>query len=420
MSGEWQVEMLWRCAACGHENLGRHVACQRCGKPKTGAEEYEMPSDTSRANAVRDADLVRMATAGANWRCRYCGSDQRRFDGACARCGAAQREGRDLGGSPWPPTPPHHYHGAPAPAAWVPRRGIGATGILGALAVLVAALFMCCGVAMLRDARGPLPALIAPAYRDVSARVTAISWEHSVQVERWVLVAHEGFAEEKPADAVGARVVGQRVHHFDKVPDGFQTEKYTETVPDGTRTETYTEEERCGETCTPRPQTCQRKCTPNGNGFATCKDVCTGGGEDCKPKMCTRTKTREIPKTKTVTKTRQVPRYRDVLRHADWWSWRSWEWTLDRVVSERGESADTRWPSADKVKLGANGHKEREQRSSRYEVRLATGDGQSFTLQPAAAAELARFGVGSPHTLRVWDGGRVSCVDEEVRDAGAR
>jgi hypothetical protein len=70
MSGEWQVEMLWRCTACRHGNLGRHLECQRCGKPKTGAEEYEMPSDTSQANAVRDAELLRVAKAGANWRCR--------------------------------------------------------------------------------------------------------------------------------------------------------------------------------------------------------------------------------------------------------------------------------------------------------------------------------------------------------------
>lgn len=70
MSGEWQVEMLWRCAACHHENLGRHVECQRCGKPKTGAEAYEMPSDTSEANAVRDADRVvteRGESAEARW-----------------------------------------------------------------------------------------------------------------------------------------------------------------------------------------------------------------------------------------------------------------------------------------------------------------------------------------------------------------
>jgi hypothetical protein len=208
------------------------------------------------------------------------------------------------------------------------------------------------------------------------------------------------------------------VHHTDKVQDGFQTETYTETVPDGTRTETYTEDERCGETCTPRPQKCQRKCTPNKNGFATCKDECTGGGQDCRPKMCTRTRTREIPKTKTVTRTRQVPRYREVPRQADWWSWQTRAWEVDRTVTERGDSTEPRWPAPAKVQLGANGQKEREQRSASYEVRLAAPDEQSWTLRPQAPEELQRFGVGTTHLLRVWRDGRVSCVDEEM-DAGA-
>src|SRR6185312_3028478 len=138
---------------------------------------------------------------------------------------------------------------------------------------------------LMRGSSGPA-SIAAPAYRDVSAQVAGVAWEHSIQVERYRLVAREGFVDERPADAVEPHAAGRRVHHTDKVPDGFATEAYTETVSDGTRTESYTDQERCGETCTPKPQNCERKCKPNKNGFATCKDVCTGGGQSCSPKYC--------------------------------------------------------------------------------------------------------------------------------------
>ena len=73
------IEMTWRCSACAAKNLGRHKVCQGCNHPKDGSERYEMPEDPSRAVSVTDADLLRMATAGPDWRCAYCGSDQRKL-----------------------------------------------------------------------------------------------------------------------------------------------------------------------------------------------------------------------------------------------------------------------------------------------------------------------------------------------------
>ena len=88
-----KIEMTWRCSACGRQNLGRFKVCQGCGDPKDASERYEMPSDTTAAPTVTDPTLLRMANAGPDWRCAYCGSDQRRSDDSCARCGAPSREG---------------------------------------------------------------------------------------------------------------------------------------------------------------------------------------------------------------------------------------------------------------------------------------------------------------------------------------
>ena len=62
-AGERQIEMLWRCSACQHRNLGRHLACQQCSKAKDDSEQYEMPSDTDSAESVVDPRLLKLAEA---------------------------------------------------------------------------------------------------------------------------------------------------------------------------------------------------------------------------------------------------------------------------------------------------------------------------------------------------------------------
>ena len=101
--------MTWRCSTCQHQNLGRHKACQACANPKDGSEEYEMPANPELAASVTDAELMRMATAGPDWRCAYCGRDQRKLEGSCATCGASAVEGvvaKDAGAQPPAVVPP--------------------------------------------------------------------------------------------------------------------------------------------------------------------------------------------------------------------------------------------------------------------------------------------------------------------------
>src|SRR5258705_2509114 len=93
MAGERMIEMTWRCWSCGHQNLGRFKSCQSCRNPKDGSERYEMPADTTKAVTITEEGLLRMASAAPDWRCAYCGSDQRRADRGCANCGASAVEG---------------------------------------------------------------------------------------------------------------------------------------------------------------------------------------------------------------------------------------------------------------------------------------------------------------------------------------
>ncbi|MEZ4326734.1 MAG: hypothetical protein R3B40_16080 [Polyangiales bacterium] len=395
-----QIEMVWRCSSCGHRNLGRHKLCQQCGNPKDDSEAYEMPGDTAAAETVTAPELLRIAQSGPNWRCGYCGSHQRRFDGACAQCGAAQEHGQGV-----PVGPPSPGSNAarlaaprPGPAGSSTRVKVGA-----GLAALLTSGLGCCGfgswLAGTSTADGPKTHYVA--------RVTARSWERVVTVERFRFVTQEAFAENIPADAQEQTALGQRHHHDDQVPDGFDTEYYTERVQDGYDTEYYTERVACGEDCVDTPESCHEVCSPNGNGFATCTTECSGGGRSCSTRYCDESRTRQVPRYRDDPRTRQVPRFRTVPRTAEWYSFRVWRWGVARVVRAEGQGDSApRWPADDEIQLNqglAEGEREREVRSETFVVTLYAG-AREFVTRPNDEASFARLAFGSEHFVRAPPG----------------
>jgi hypothetical protein len=284
---ERHIEMTWRCRGCEHRNLGRFKVCTECGKPKDD-EPYEMPADTASAVTVTDADLLRMATAGPNWRCAYCGSTQRAYDGGCDHCGASA--------APKPVTSAEPF--------WKRAQARGPWAIVGALVVV------CAGV--------PLLVWNAHRPRTYNGVVTKIAWEQVIDVDRYANHDHEGFKENIPGGATDIVSVGDKLHHQEQVFDHMGTESYTVDVPDGYRTETYTDSSDCEQSCTTSAPICHEDCASSGNGFASCHQVCTGGSTSCAPKPgCGTTHTRQIAQTRSETSTREVPVYRNEPRYAE-------------------------------------------------------------------------------------------------------
>lgn len=391
MSGDRQIEMTWRCTSCSARNLGRYKVCRTCGNAKDGSEEYEMPEDPSKAATVTEADLLRMATAGPDWRCAYCGSDQRRTDLGCQNCGAAAVEGAEVPAPPEPATPPI--------SSAATRQGSTPGSLLAgrAFAVGCLAITVTCGAAtslMVWNHNRP---------RDFDARVDDVAWERTISVERYQVRAAEGFKEAMPSDAFDVTSVGKRHHHDEQVLDHYTTEHYTVQVPDGYRSESYTERVACGRDCTSRPKSCSEKCTSNRNGFATCKQVCSGGGESCTTRYCSERRTRQVPKTRSEGRTRQVPHYRAEPRFAEAFAWKRWEWLPARTVTVKGSDVNLRWPEANLGRGLGPGEKEREQRKESLKVTLSYGE-RSLTFVPANEEELARFPPTSRHALHTENG----------------
>jgi hypothetical protein len=404
---ERHIELTWRCTSCGGQNLGRHLVCTTCGGPKDDSEHYEMPADPSQVASVTDPELIKLATAGRNWRCAYCAGHVRAPDGTCAECGAGRDKGRPVAvGAPRAALFAAHPQAPPA----ADRRGL-VRALVVAGGVGLVALFGVVALALAVGSR-PRPLRISqPDYRDLFADVESASWRHRVHVDRWQKVDREGFAETRPPEAFEVKSLGERVHHVDKVPDGTTTETYQEQETEHV-TETYSEQEVCGQDCVPLPDNCRQECRDNGNGFATCSNVCTPGGQSCTPRHCTVQKTRTVPHTKMVTKTRVVPRFKDVERMAPYFSWRVWDWKEHRTFQTKGEGFATLWPSEQEIALNQNlgtGEKERERRVASYHVIVSATASLRHTVSPASLDEFLRW-KDAACTLRVHRSGRTELV----------
>jgi hypothetical protein len=372
--GERQIEMTWRCSSCSNQNLGRFKQCQKCGDPKDGTEQYEMPADPSSALSVTEESLLKMALGGPDWRCAYCGSDQLRAEGTCGQCGASVLDG--LGVSD------EDKLQIQLPAKQPDKKRILKTAA-GLTAVVALGL-----------------AGTAPNARSLNPEVTAVTWEHVVDVERYALREHEGFRDKMPADAFDLVSLGDKVHHHEEVLDHYDTEIYYVDVPDGYRSERYTERVSCGEDCTDTAQTCSEKCRTNNNGFATCQTTCSGGGRRCTTRYCSESRTREVPKTRSEQRSRQVPKYRSEPRYAEAFRYKVWDWAVDRTTRASGtDVANMTWPSSPPASPLHDGEKEREQRHAKYRVTVTDETADTVTFEITSPAELAKFPLHSKH---VW------------------
>lgn len=380
--GQRKIEMTWRCSACGTVNLGRHKVCQSCGDPKDKAEKFEMPSDTRQAASVQDPELLKLAHAGKDWSCLHCGANVSATLNACTQCGA-NRQGERPPIAELPPDDP-------------PPK----TGLSGCWFVLIA-LF---GLATGGLCMGGLATWWSERPRQLT--VSALNWTTAVAVERYAAYDREGFAEQRPADAIEVKNVGPRHHHDEQVLDHYETEHYTEQVLDGYNQESYQEQVACGQDCVDVPQTCSETCSDDGNGFATCTESCSGGGQSCTTRYCSETRYRDVPRYRDEPRTREVPKYRSEPRYADWFTWKRWEWADNRTLSREGSTLPVQWPADAEIALKQGlGEREDERatRSGTYKVRLADKDGRGWWMELPDEATLNTFPLGSEHKARIID-----------------
>lgn len=415
--GDRLIELRWKCGECGTDGiLGRHKRCPQCGSPRErgemrmsglGKESYTGGWNT--AETVTDPELTKLATAGADWFCKRCGSGNTGTAAHCGSCGASLHEpkapeptGRDwsqlLGSAgepdfwgasqafqPPPPRepPPPSSSEDPEPGGWWRRVVVGITG--SAFALGLAGLG---GVALL------VWALVwAFQTHEVPGTVSRMSWRQDTVVEAWTTyTVRRWLTETLPrteipptggkGERAGMTLVGgcrEEWHHDEKYQCGTRQESY-----DCAYSESYTgtcsrsERYACGETC-----------RDNGNGFASCST-----------KYCSRsvsyscTKTRRVPKTCT----RTVPRYCSRPIYETKCDYATQEWRRSQVHTAAGEGTDTRWPTPE---LGAL---ERQRHVGDYSVQISytdRGKPQVHKVAPTSEAEYKTWRLGEALTMQI-------------------
>ncbi len=390
----WQQEMGWSCATCEKLNRGRFKECQNCGKPKEGEPFIDLPEEGEGvAWAVRDPELIKQATAGSDWECRFCSSHQRRDNGDCAQCGAKQGDSRSH--------PTKWDDGTVGPA------GVGSTVLEDLQAEAQAEKTETRAEARRHrqpkaqrrqpQAREETPppiddisrfkdplvspkALVALLFaavlgvllfvlfrsREVEATVTALHWTNTIEVEREQIVPGHGFNEDRPFDAFDVDFQGSRHHHYKKVKTG------TRKVP-------YSEDYKCGEDCT----TTSVQCRSNSNGFKTC----SGGDRVCSPKFCSRTAYRT------------EDTFDSVSIEEPYYTWKVRRWATNRALKAEGSTDQPYWPSEGEVHLEPP--LEREQRLSSFDVTFTDASQTRHTFHPKNTNEFQQFRIGMKRRLRV-------------------
>lgn len=84
------VELYWRCANCGSENLGSNRFCASCGNPQPQNVDFHQGS---KQQFLKDAEKLTQAKAGADTYCGFCGTRNPANASKCSQCGSDLKTG---------------------------------------------------------------------------------------------------------------------------------------------------------------------------------------------------------------------------------------------------------------------------------------------------------------------------------------
>lgn len=380
----WTIELHWTCSSCGHKNLGRHTDCQNCGSPKERDEKYEMkPDDPSSAAHVTDPSLLKLAKAGANYHCPYCGADVRAMNEVCGNCAARRHEDEEEAGEfdeekvglltdqdepeSKPAYAPPKYGGGGGDDGGdseddpLPRRRFNwraALIALGAVAAVAGIVWLCVF-------------LFVP--REVDATVAGVNWRIDAALRQKTLMHGEGWRSDMPMGTFNESCDNRQNGTEDCEPH----ECNCRDVPydcNCTGGDSYS----CN---------CRDVCTDNGNGFASCHQEC----DTCTtPRTCQTCYNRECD-----TCYNQCPVYED------WCSYDYHEWPVVQRDSTSGNDLEVSPPS-----LRAHGPDQRLDVNERYEVRFTDGE-DNWTLRPDARNEFTRYPPDARWRIKVNRAGQV-------------
>lgn len=183
------VPLIWQCPYCETQNPGPIKTCTNCGAPQPEDINFKTVNEEE-FNFIKDEALIRMAKAGPDIHCPYCGTRNPGTAKLCSNCGGdlsmggtRRKQGvkvKSISETEAPPTVD-----VPAPKK---KRGKAFVvfGIIGGLACL-AAFFVLMFLLLKTD--------------ELTGTVTDLSWERSIAIEAYQTVTDQTWWDEIPEGA---------------------------------------------------------------------------------------------------------------------------------------------------------------------------------------------------------------------------
>lgn len=309
---EWTVENRWICDSCNSMNLGRHAVCQTCGHVKSidAKEVLSGPTDS----VVVDPELLKVAKGGADWVCLYCKGKVRNAEGKCQNC-AAPKMDRTQKQFPLPPPPrrgddlrrqlPKKTYRPPtlSTTSVIPPR-IKPWGWTTLIVGLVVSLAIGLTAAWLFGTT------------ERKATVEFTGWKYTAKLRQRTLMHSEGWGSQPDA----FNVTCHSKYYGDENCNPYNCNAHQVSY-------------ECS--CVSYECNCSQSCTDNGNGFSTCRNVCS---------TCQRCST--CYRTEYDTCYRRCPVYKQWCAY-DWYDWP----VVDTKVTRGTKPWETVWPP---LEAGAN------------------------------------------------------------------
>ena len=180
------VPLIWQCAFCNTQNPGPIKSCTSCGAPQP-ADVAFLQVDEEKFNFIKDEALIRMAKAGPDIHCPFCGTRNRATEDLCKQCGGdlswdgKQRETgsrvRTVSEAEAPQPPPSQS------TTEKKKRKTPLIAILVGLAVVVGCIVML---------------VMFLSTDDVTAAVSEVQWERSIAIEAYTTVTDSAWWDEVP------------------------------------------------------------------------------------------------------------------------------------------------------------------------------------------------------------------------------
>lgn len=313
------IEMFWKCKKCERVNSGikgpedESLRCPGCGNQKSD-EPWLMPEDIQNAPAITDPALLKMAKAGRNWTCPFCGCEERNLHGECSTCGGGKsindtHEPSDASTTPKADDAPRSEYD---PEDYY-QREIRREEKRKVIIISLGALIAVAGIVLL------LVWLFASKHSIVA--ISSMSWQRDEVVEERHTLNGEGWESDMPGSSFDASCERR-------------LKGYRECNPHRCNPHSVSYECNCtgGDSYSCN---CSRSCSSNDNGTATCSTSCS----TCyTPKSCS-----------TCSRTEYDTCYDQCPIHENWCTYQYYRWDAIQQKTVGGTDQKLFWPGLQSI-----------------------------------------------------------------------